>query len=266
MQAVFADIDIQRPKQQRASVAFVKQSALNTACWLNADIFRLTLLSVLLSLTANGTSFVVVKLQQHVVVAVDSASTLTSTDGKVRIKGPNICKILSADRSLWIVFSGDYSDPTTNIDFTHIALAASREKGLMKERSDSFERRAIWAANDIYSKTGRHIRIAVAFIGIGATEPFFYVRSFSHTPDGIHKDAAVDCDVGCDSWTAGGHTRQITLLATTYFDKYGLVKGAEDLVQAEIDADTTGEVRGPITVFEIGSRIAHFIRQGACHQ
>jgi hypothetical protein len=266
MQAVFTDIDIQRPKQQRASVAFIEYSRLSLARWFKTDVFRLIVVAALPSLSANGSSFVVAKSQQQLVVAADSAMTLTSADGTVKAKGPDICKIISVSPRLWIVFAGDYRDPTTNIDFTHLALAAARSKGSVKERADGFERNAIWAAEHIYAQNGRHTRIAVAFVGIGATEPFFYVRSISHTLEGIHKDDPVDCAAGCNSWTAGGHTRQITRLAEDYFEKAGLVKGAEDLIQAEIDADTTGQVGGPIAIFEINSQTFRFTKNGTCNQ
>ena len=96
-----------------------------------------------------GSTFIVAKNGDEIVVGADSRVTLTIDYTKTR-QGPDTCKIHKcATRRYFVVASNQFINIKTGVDFSELANQSCKASGDPKANADSFETKAVAAAGRI---------------------------------------------------------------------------------------------------------------------
>jgi hypothetical protein len=95
------------------------------------------------SATAHGSTFVVAKQGDAIIVGADSRVTLTIDYNRTQ-QGPDICKIhKSAEGRYFVIASNQFINTKTGINFSDLATQAFGSGGDPKILADDFETKAL---------------------------------------------------------------------------------------------------------------------------
>src|SRR5215472_16446814 len=208
------------------------------------------------SACANGSTFVVAKQGDAIIVGADSRVTLTIDYNRTQ-PGPDTCKIhKSAKDRYFVIASNQFINVRTGIDFSALAKQVFEARGNPKTLADEFEIKASAAAERILKEDSQTTILRVVFFGYDKG-PFFYSRSIRRSPVETYKQPE-DCEVNCSKWVTGGYHEVIDKLAPQAFSTMRLEDAIPFLITREIDADRTGGIGLPIALFRLDRTGEHW--------
>ena len=121
---------------------------------------------------ADGSTFVVVKAGDSLVVGADSRVTLT-LDYTETERGPDACKIHKcAAGRYFVIASNQLINTRTGIDFSELARQSCVANNDPRANADSFQTAALAAARRILNEDKQTTVLAAVFFGYNH-EPFF---------------------------------------------------------------------------------------------
>jgi hypothetical protein len=214
----------------------------------------------LVSVAAHGSTFVVAKQGDAIIVGADSRVTLTIDYNRTQ-PGPDTCKIFkSAKGRYFVIASNQFINVKTGIDFSALATKTFEGGGDPKALADEFETKAMAAAERILKEDAQPTVLSVVFFGYDKG-PFFYSRSIRRSPVETYKQPE---DCSGFKWVAGGSHEVIDQLAPQAFSTRPVEDAIPFLITKEIDADKTRGVGLPIALLRLDGTGEHWLSPSAC--
>lgn len=213
--------------------------------------------------TLYASTFIVGKQGDAIIVGADSRVTLTIDYNRTR-PGPDTCKIhKSAKGRYFVIASNQFINIRTGIDFAELATRVFETGGDPKASADTFETKALAAAERILREDGQTTVLSVVLFGYDKG-PFFYSRSIRRSATETYKQPEDCAGAACSKWVTGGYHEVIDKLAPQAFSTSPADTVIPLLIGKEIDADTTGGIGRPIAVFRLDGAGEHWLSPGAC--
>lgn len=227
---------------------------------------------------AGGTTIVVIRTPDEVVIAADSAGTIRG-DG-LSATTESVCKVYELDSRFYFAVSGLVNDPQSGFNIPEIVAAADRDGGSLAARLARMEREVTDAVlrelpqlrkrdpkgyEEIVTSKGA-VTVMLAGIDGGSPVATSFSLGLTRSANGMMETSITrdSCPGNCPSgvrafWFGEGGAIE-RLCDGGAMPKLGMPELARYLVQAEIDARAPN-VAGPIDVLRVLSQGPQWVQR-----